>query len=69
MPETEHVGHVTGLGYIEPSLILFIGHHDDRRLIELVQHVSKISFLLTVLRRMNPDEPRRKIGFAGRAAW
>ncbi|WP_231620771.1 DUF6173 family protein [Fictibacillus sp. 7GRE50] len=55
--------HVEDLGYYNPSLIKFIGRTEDGNPIELIQHVSQISFLLMSVKRLNPDEPKRKIGF------
>ncbi|WP_053346533.1 DUF6173 family protein [Peribacillus butanolivorans] len=56
--------HVEDLGYYNPSLIRFYGKTDDGSAIELIQHVSQISFLLMAVKRLNPDEPKRKIGFS-----
>ncbi len=55
--------HVSDVGYYNPSLILFIGLTEDGNRVELVQHVSQISFLLTVLPKLHPEKPKRKIGF------
>lgn len=55
--------HVENIGYDDPSLIVFYGTSDDGLPITLVQHVSQISFLLTSLKRKNPDEPKRQFGF------
>lgn len=38
--------HVSKLSYHNPSLIFFIGFTEEGRSVELVQHVSQISFLL-----------------------
>lgn len=54
---------VTGLGYSNPSLIHFYGIAPDGSQVELIQHVSQISFLLTTASRDNPEEPKRTIGF------
>lgn len=55
--------HVDGLGYYDPSLIVFLGRLSDGEPVELIQHVAQISFLLMAVKRLNPDEPKRKIGF------
>ena len=55
--------HVAEISYYNPSLIVFSGFMDDGRQVELNQHVSQISFLLLALPRLNPEEPKRKIGF------
>ena len=54
---------VTGLGYSNPSLIRFYGTMSDGSQVELIQHVSQISFLLTTAPRENPEQPKRTIGF------
>lgn len=75
LDETEEVGmrlvsfgqtiqfHIHDLGYYNPSLIRFYGQKEDGSDIELIQHVSQISFLLMAVKRLNPEEPKRKIGF------
>ncbi len=55
--------HVENLGYYNPSLIIFHGRTENGEKIELIQHVSQISFLLMAVKRLNPKEPKRKIGF------
>jgi uncharacterized protein DUF6173 len=58
------VFHLSDLGYWNPSLITFYGVTDDGNPVELIQHVSQISVLLTKLPRL-PNEPKRVIGFHG----
>ncbi|WP_236633806.1 DUF6173 family protein [Siccibacter colletis] len=58
--------HFTGISYWDPSLISFIGKLEDGSPVELVQHVSQINILLLKKKRLNPEEPKRPIGFA---AW
>ncbi|QRG66945.1 DUF6173 family protein [Brevibacillus choshinensis] len=55
--------HVTGIGYYNPSLIRFLGRLEDGSSVELIQHISQISFLLMAVKRSNPDEPKKPIGF------
>lgn len=55
--------HIEDLGYYDPSLIRFHGRLDDGSKVELIQHVSQISFLLMAVKRLNPEEPKRPIGF------
>jgi hypothetical protein len=55
--------HVTAIGYMQPSLIIFRGQTEDWKPLELVQNVNVISFLLTALPRLDPDKLRRRIGF------
>lgn len=56
---------VHSISYNDPSLIIFNGVTDGSSgsPIELIQHVSQISFLLTSLPRQNKEEPKRTIGF------
>jgi hypothetical protein len=54
---------VSRLGYTDPSLIHFYGLLDTGQPVELIQHVSQISFLLTAIPRLNPDKPKPLIGF------
>lgn len=53
---------VTDIGYSNPSLIHFYGFVNNVRS-ELIQHVSQLSFLLTVVPKLNPELPARRIGF------
>nr|BDD43637.1 hypothetical protein 6 [Bacillaceae bacterium] len=55
--------HVEDLGYYDPSLIRFYGRTEDGSNIELIQHVSQISFLLMAVKKLDPDAPKRQIGF------
>lgn len=55
--------HVTDLGYWNPSLIVFHGVKEDGSPVELIQHVSQISFLLTKVPRLDPEKPKKPIGF------
>jgi hypothetical protein len=51
------------MGYSDPSLITFAGTMEDGQPVELVQHVSQISILLTKIARPDPSAPKRRIGF------
>lgn len=55
--------HVEDIGYWNPSLIRFYGKLENGSPVELIQHVSQISFLLMAVKRLNPEQPKRKIGF------
>jgi hypothetical protein len=55
--------HLEGLGYWNPSLISFSGVSPDGDPVELIQHVSQISILLTKMKRKDPEKPKRPIGF------
>lgn len=54
---------VSSLGYTDPSIIWFSGILDDGAHVELVQHVSQISFLMVALKREDPEKPKAPIGF------
>lgn len=56
---------VMQLGYSDPSLIHFFGILDNGQPVQLIQHVSQISFLLTAIPRINPEKPKPPIGFTG----
>lgn len=55
--------HVTAIKYINPYLLLFFGHLDDGSPVELIQHISQLSFLIVKLKRLHPEKPKRPIGF------
>jgi len=55
--------HVSGIGSYNPSLVVFAGLTDDSNRVELVQHVSQISFILIALPKLKPEQPKNKIGF------
>lgn len=54
---------VHNIGYYNPQLICFYGEMPDGSAIQLIQHVNQLNFLLTAVKRKNPDEPKRPIGF------
>lgn len=56
--------HIEDISYWNPSLISFIGKNSNGEPVELIQHVSQISILLVAMKRENPQEPKRPIGFA-----
>lgn len=56
--------HVSALNYFNPNLVRFYGTLEDGSPVELVQHVSQVSFLLVAVRRQNPEQPKqKKFGF------
>ncbi|MCA0983192.1 DUF6173 family protein [Halobacillus yeomjeoni] len=55
--------HIQGLSYQNPSLITFYGYLESGAKVELIQHVSQISFLLMSLPKQEQNEPARRIGF------
>jgi len=54
---------VHDLGYYNPSIICFYGTMPDGSPVQLTQHVSQISFLLTSVKRSDPCIPKKPIGF------
>ncbi|MEQ6968331.1 DUF6173 family protein [Pectobacterium polaris] len=54
----------SSISYRDPSLISFSGLREDGSPIELIQHVSQINILLIKVKRSQPEEPKRPIGFA-----
>jgi hypothetical protein len=55
--------HVTDIGSVEPDLIVFSGKTQAGAPVRLLQHRNQIDFLLTTLKRSNPDQPKRSVGF------
>ncbi|WP_339303992.1 DUF6173 family protein [Paenibacillus sp. FSL R5-0519] len=53
---------VTDIGYHNPSLMFFHGYVNGQRS-QLIQHVSQLSFLITVVPKSDPERPARRIGF------
>ncbi len=56
--------HIEDIGWWNPSLISFIGKTENGEPVELIQHVSQISILLIKMKRLEPQAPKRPIGFA-----
>lgn len=63
--------HVEDIGFYNPSLIQFFGRTDSGDKIELIQHISQISFLLMAVKRLDPEKPKKRIGFSeeGQEEW
>ncbi|WP_103108870.1 DUF6173 family protein [Brevibacillus reuszeri] len=58
---------VEGIGYYNPSLIRFFGSAEGGASMELIQHVSQISFLLMAVKKADPANPPKRIGFKAAA--
>jgi hypothetical protein len=56
--------HIEDIGYWNPSLISFSGTTENGEPVELIQHVTQISILLMKMKRQEPQQPKRPIGFA-----
>lgn len=54
---------LNSMGWYNPSLISFAGLDQDGNSVELIQHVSQISLLLITLPKLDPNKPKRRIGF------
>jgi hypothetical protein len=54
--------YLEGIGFQNPSLIVFSGRTQEGDPVELIQHVSQISVLLVAIPRPDPNEPRRFMG-------
>lgn len=54
---------VEGIGYHNPSLIRFFGSAEGGASMELIQHVNQISFLLMAVKKADPANPPKRIGF------
>lgn len=58
---------IQDVGYWDPNMIVFYGELEDGSRVELVQHLSQLNLLLVAVKRSNPEEPRRIIGFTTNA--
>jgi len=54
--------HVRNLAHSQEAIFI-AGVDEDGREVELIQHFTQISILLTRVKAQNPEEPRRQIGF------
>lgn len=54
---------VDSIGYIGYNLVRFGGKDSSGRPLELIQHISQLNFLLTVVPKPEPEVPKRQIGF------
>jgi hypothetical protein len=59
----EEVFHVQHVAFWSPDMIVFEGASPDGRRIQLLQHYSQLSLLLTSVRKGKPEEASRRIGF------
>lgn len=60
--------HVAEVGYTQPNLVWFSGKLDDGSTVSLIQHLSQLNFLLMRVPRLEPEAPKRPIGFHHPAA-
>lgn len=54
---------VDSIGYIGYNLVKFVGQDNSGNPVELIQHVSQLNFLLMVVPKPVPTDPKRPIGF------
>ena len=54
---------VENIEYIGYNLVCFYGKDNQGKPMELIQHIHQLNFLLTVVPKPIPEEPKRKIGF------
>lgn len=54
---------VDSIGYIGYNLVRFGGKDNSGKPLELIQHISQLNFLLTVVQKPEPEVPKRPIGF------
>lgn len=60
---------IEGLGYFDPDIITFYGRDDEGAKTQLIQHVSQLSVILRAVRKIAPEDPPRRIGFALNPGW
>src|SRR5258706_15687015 len=53
--------HVQSIGFSKPNIVTFVGTSDGGQRVQLIQHVSQLSFLLVAMQKIGP-KPNR-IGF------
>jgi len=53
---------VTDIGYSNPSTLVFRGYVGDQPA-TLIQHMSQLNFLLVAVKKSDPEQPPRRIGF------
>jgi hypothetical protein len=55
--------HVEEVRFHNPSLIFFRGTMENGGRVELIQHVTQISFCLMAVPKPDPNQPKRRFGF------
>lgn len=56
---------VKEIGYSGYNLICFYGEDTNGKPLELIQHIQQLNFLLMVVPKIEPEVPKRNIGFVG----
>jgi hypothetical protein len=55
--------YLTDVNYYDPHLIIFNSESEDGTIIKIVQHVTQLNYALVALKKLEPEKPKRKIGF------
>ena len=54
---------IDSVTYQNPNILVFTGTTPEDEKVQLIQHTSQLNLLLMAVKRNNPEEPRRKIGY------
>lgn len=54
---------IDSVTYQNPNILIFTGTTVEGETVQLIQHTSQLNLLLLAVKRNNPEEPRRKIGY------
>jgi Family of unknown function (DUF6173) len=60
---------IEGVGYFDPDVVTFYGRDEEGGKTQLIQHVTQVSVILRAARKVEPDEPARRIGFRLATGW
>jgi hypothetical protein len=56
---------ISGIGYSQPSTLLFEGHDEQGNLSNMIQHYTQASLILSAVFRNPQKPPRQPFGFLG----
>ena len=60
---------IEGFGFFNPDVVTFYGRDEDGAKTQLIQHVTQVSVILRAVRKIEPNEPARRIGFRLATGW
>lgn len=60
---------IEGVGYFDPDVVTFYGRDESGAKTQLIQHVAQVSVILRAVRKMERDEPAKRIGFRLATGW
>lgn len=60
---------IEGLGFFNPDVVTFYGRDEQGAKTQLIQHVTQVSVILRAVRKIEPNEPARRIGFRLATSW